>query len=240
MTTRRFTLDEQKTLVARAQDGDGDAASALVENTMPFLRNLAGQTARRTGAYKVEEDMFQEACLALFERIQHYDLSSSARLEFYAYPWIMARVKELACESLEIVRLPRDAHAHAAHREIELGHDPDVVAAKHNLSKDAVAALTRHTVDLAAYQHDDVIQGVDVEPDQETCDEAWCRLSAHHRRVLSCCMEHQSVATRLSVWRWMRWLSAPINAYDLQLLERQAKQRLCQLIGEIEGPSDGA
>lgn len=207
---------------------------------MPFLRNLAAQIARRTGAYKVEEDLFQEACLALFERIPHYDLDSSARFEFYAYQWITARVKELACESLEIVRLPRDAHAHAAHRDIERGEDPDVVAAKHKLPRDAVDALVRHTVDLSAYVHTEHLTDDVAETDSDLYCRAWSRLPDHHRRVLSCCIEHHSIAARLGVWRWMRWISRPINAYDLRLLEQQAKRKLLDIVRAIDEATDGA
>lgn len=147
--SQRLTLDQQKTLIRKHRRGDKRALTQLLESVMPFLNALARKVARQTGATKVEEDLFQEGCLVFCERVEHYNLDSLARVENYAYLWIMSRLKEHACDSLEAVRLPHDALAYKAHREIDLeGQDIDEVAKKRGISRERLESLIRHTVSL--------------------------------------------------------------------------------------------
>lgn len=241
--SRRLSVAEQQALVRQIRDQAAApaqrraAADQLLASCSTYLRNLARHVARQTGATKVEEDLHQEACLVFLLRAREYDPArytqgfGAARVENYAYPWIRSRLFEVACDALESVRNPHAANAHAAHREVDAGADPAEVAARHDMSTEAVVALLRHTVSLDEAR--DV--SCDESPEDALAAEharrvalkAWEALRPTQQLALALLGEVDSEQMRAKICR--------VSVPDLRRVERSAKEALVQAAARYDG-----
>jgi len=224
---RRLTLADEKRLIRKHRRGDKRALPALLATVMPFLHSLAGQVARYTGARDKDllEDLEQEACLVFCERVKHYDLTSQARVENYAYPWIMSRLNKHACDALEIVRTPHDGVAHKAHRQIDqLGRDPDEVAAELGISRERVVALVRHTVSLPdTLEHEAADTSAERTLAARTAwmDEIFSSLAPPLRRIIALMESVESASERFVLARRIPAFEG-CDRYTYGLLEQEA------------------
>lgn len=210
---------EQRLLARRARLGDKQATHKIIASALPYLTRLAALIVHRSGLpLSYVEDLAQEGAIALLERIPHYRWRSSrARLENYAYRWIVSRMWRVACEHIELVRLPASSAIHGAHRDLEAGCRRAWIAQRWKLHPSTIDQLHRETV----YSLEAVEEHSHDPPDETSAliaAHAWAHLPRRSALALSlraCCANLQARANMLGLSR-----------SQTRMLEAQAMQRL--------------
>lgn len=82
--------DETMALIARAQRGDGEAQSLLVDENLALVRSVVKRYLGRGAEY---DDLYQLGCVGLVKAIARFDTSYEVRFSTYAVPMIAGEVK---------------------------------------------------------------------------------------------------------------------------------------------------
>jgi RNA polymerase sigma factor (sigma-70 family) len=147
---RRAVLseDEERALVARAQDGDAHAKARLVEAFMPLISSVA--RTYRSGHVQRQE-LLQEGVVGLLRALEGFDASRGTPFWAYASWWVRQAMQQLVSELTRPVVLSDRALRNLArvkdvHRE-----------SLQRLGREATPAeLTEHT-GLTEQQIDDLL-----------------------------------------------------------------------------------
>ena len=86
-------------LIARAQEGDGDALERLVSENTGLVRSIA---LRFTGRGVDFEDLCQIGHIGMIKAIKNFDLSRSTAFSTYAVPLIIGEIKRFLRDDGEI------------------------------------------------------------------------------------------------------------------------------------------
>ncbi len=78
-----------------AKNGDQKAFEALLEQYTPLVESMASAFSDRTGGSEMREDLRQEACIAFYRAVSHYDITSAVSFGVYAKDCIRNRL--LSC-----------------------------------------------------------------------------------------------------------------------------------------------
>ncbi|BDG59957.1 RNA polymerase sporulation sigma factor SigF [Caldinitratiruptor microaerophilus] len=81
---------EIRDLIARAQRGDREARSRLVEANLKLVRSIAGRFA---ASGRDPEDLFQLGCIGLLKAVDRFDLHYDVRFSTYAVPMILGEIR---------------------------------------------------------------------------------------------------------------------------------------------------
>ncbi|RKD34706.1 RNA polymerase sporulation sigma factor SigF [Thermohalobacter berrensis] len=82
--------EETIKLIERAQEGDKEAQSILVNHNLGLVRSVLKRFSNR--GYDIE-DLFQLGCIGLIKAIQKFDSSYKVRFSTYAIPMIVGEIK---------------------------------------------------------------------------------------------------------------------------------------------------
>ena len=83
-------LNQSKSLILRAQNGDIDAMKTMVEDNLALVKYVI---KRFSNAKRDWDDLYQLGCMGLVKAIKHFDLSFDVRFSTYAVPVIMGEVR---------------------------------------------------------------------------------------------------------------------------------------------------
>ena len=87
------TNQDNEKLVTRIKSGDQDAYKELLEAFNNMIRKLINTYSIEMGDYKFDyEDIYQEACLALYQACTNYKDDQGMQFSSYAYLLIRSRV----------------------------------------------------------------------------------------------------------------------------------------------------
>lgn len=87
------TNQDNEKLVIRIKSGDQDAYKELLETFNNMIRKLINTYSIEMGDYKFDyEDIYQEACLALYQACTNYKDDQGMQFSSYAYLLIRSRV----------------------------------------------------------------------------------------------------------------------------------------------------
>ena len=81
---------ENLALIERAQDGDEEALSLLIETNMGLVKSIATRFCGRGTDF---EDLVQIGCMGLIKAIRTFDLSRGCVLSTYALPLIFGEIR---------------------------------------------------------------------------------------------------------------------------------------------------
>ncbi len=98
--------DEEHELLERAQAGDEEAQTRLIESNLRLVISVARRYARPGLPL---EDLVQEGAIGLIKAIQNFDLSRGLRFSTYAIHWIRQAVGRAADAQTNLIRLPNHA-----------------------------------------------------------------------------------------------------------------------------------
>ena len=103
-TDRRdfVSVEEERELARRSQEGDRDAADQLLRAHLGFIESIA-RKYRRYGVPM--SDLVQEGSIGLLQAIRKFDPSAGARLSTYARWWVRAAIQEHVVRSWSLVRV---------------------------------------------------------------------------------------------------------------------------------------
>lgn len=90
-------MESNEELSLRACEGDMAARNLLLENNLPFIRQIANDMKKQYSDGRVDvDDMIQEGCLGLLEAVRHFDTSRGTKFLSYAVFWIRKFMREAA------------------------------------------------------------------------------------------------------------------------------------------------
>jgi RNA polymerase sigma-32 factor len=124
--------ERERELLLRAQQGDQEASSELVQCHMRLVVQVAFRYAREGLS---EHDLVSEGVLGLLEAVRRFDLSRPTRFAGYAGWWVRASVREFALANRRIVGTPSTRGARVVRARLrraertlsqELGRKPSV------------------------------------------------------------------------------------------------------------------
>ncbi len=85
-----LTQEELTSLIIKAQDGDNNAKTAILEGNSPLIKSIV----RRYGNKGVEyDDLYQLGCIGLLKAISNFSFDYSVRFSTYAVPMIAGEIK---------------------------------------------------------------------------------------------------------------------------------------------------
>lgn len=90
---RPLSPEEEREVIARAQQGDADAREALVRIHLPLVLSVARRYQRTNLAF---DDLIQEGTLGVVQAIEHFDASKGTRFFSYAMWWVRAYIGRYA------------------------------------------------------------------------------------------------------------------------------------------------
>jgi RNA polymerase sigma-B factor len=102
--------DRERELFVRAQAGDPDARSALVDQYLPLARSLA---LRFRGRTEPMDDLFQVASIGLVIAIGRFDTERGLAFSTYAVPTILGELRRHFRDRTWSVRVPRSLQERA-------------------------------------------------------------------------------------------------------------------------------
>ena len=77
--------------VKKAQSGDNDAMTKLVNNNQGLVWNIV---KRFTGRNYEIDDLYQIGCMGLIKSIKRFDVSFDVQISTYAVPYILGEIKK--------------------------------------------------------------------------------------------------------------------------------------------------
>ncbi len=98
------TIDEERELARRSQEGDREAADRLLRAHRTFIISIA-RKYRRYGIPM--NDLIQEGSIGLLHAIRKFDPAAGARLNTYARWWVRAAIQEHVLRSWSLVRFAK-------------------------------------------------------------------------------------------------------------------------------------
>lgn len=96
------SLEEERELALRSQEGDREAAEKLLQAHQNFIVSIA-RKYRRYGVPM--SDLVQEGSIGLLHAIRKFDPAAGARLSTYARWWVRAAIQEHVVRSWSLVRV---------------------------------------------------------------------------------------------------------------------------------------
>ncbi len=130
--------------IKKAQNGDEDAMTSLIENNKGLIWNIVKRFSGR--GYEIE-DIYQIGCMGFIKAIKRFDTSFEVQVSTYAVPYILGEIKrfirddgimkvsrstkELAVKILELQK----EHLNRTGEEISI----NIIAEKLNITKEEVA-----------------------------------------------------------------------------------------------------
>ncbi|HPD02824.1 MAG: SigB/SigF/SigG family RNA polymerase sigma factor [Christensenellales bacterium] len=82
--------EETISLIERAQKGDEDARTKLIEHNMPLIKSIIKRYSGRPVEY---DDLMQLGAMGLVKAINNFDVSFGVRFSTYAVPMITGEIK---------------------------------------------------------------------------------------------------------------------------------------------------
>jgi RNA polymerase primary sigma factor len=151
--------DEELELIQRAQQGDEEAQTRLIESNLRLVISVARRYVRPGLPL---EDLVQEGAIGLIKAIRNFDVNRGLRFSTYAVHWIRQSVGRAADAHTNIIRLPN--HAIDSLRKIErtrnelraaLGKEPtdEQIAAQLQMPASKVARLSRYARGNYSLEH---------------------------------------------------------------------------------------
>lgn len=142
--------EEEQELLKRAQQGDENAQTRLIESNLRLVISVARRYVRPGMPL---EDLVQEGAIGLIRAIRNFDVNRGLRFSTYAIHWIRQSVGRAADAQTNMIRLPN--HAIDSLRKIErarnelralMGKEPtDEQIAEHlGMPVSKVARLSRY------------------------------------------------------------------------------------------------
>jgi RNA polymerase primary sigma factor len=151
--------DEELELIQRAQQGDEEAQTRLIESNLRLVISVARRYVRPGLPL---EDLVQEGAIGLIKAIRNFDVNRGLRFSTYAVHWIRQSVGRAADAHTNIIRLPN--HAIDSLRKIErtrnelraaLGKEPtdEQIAAQLQMPASKVTRLSRYARGNYSLEH---------------------------------------------------------------------------------------
>lgn len=158
-----LTKEEFTEILFRAQNGDLEAESFLVENNIGLVRSVVRRFLNRGCEY---EDLIQIGSIGLLKAIKRFDVGFDVRFSTYAIPMIIGEIKRFLRDdgmikvSRNLKEIANKAHAAKETLEKDYGREPTIseIASVLEISKeDLVMALesVQNTEYLYATIHQD-------------------------------------------------------------------------------------
>ncbi len=85
-----LTVEETTELIKRAQKGDDDAKTALLQNNLPLIKSIVRRYQNKQIEY---EDLLELGTLGLIKAMNNYDDKYGVRFSTYAVPMIAGEIK---------------------------------------------------------------------------------------------------------------------------------------------------
>ena len=85
-----LTAEETTELIKKAQKGDDDAKTALLQNNLPLIKSIVRRYQNKQIEY---EDLLELGTLGLIKAMNNYDVSYGVRFSTYAVPMIAGEIK---------------------------------------------------------------------------------------------------------------------------------------------------
>jgi hypothetical protein len=245
---QKLSIDDELDLIRRAKT-DHKAMTELITYYAPYARQQAEKIAAFTGASQYKDDMTHEALIVLQQKVHAYDFEyiakrkredpayTPATLSSYAYREMRRSMLQLACNTLESVRVSLNSDIQKAHRELDAGEDPEVVAERNGLPVETVRRLERHTISFddwirdnpdALWSEDETennMESLELQQDVFFC--CWMPLTARQKQILMLIRQKFSPDTRAMILGCSR--------QQLYFEELKARQRFVRLSKERLG-----
>lgn len=98
---------EEWQLIKAVQAGNSEAHEKLIKQYNNFVRSIVGSFARKYNMWNIEEDLVQEAYIALLTAARKYDPYKGASFCTYAYQWIQQALQRYMVQKGSIVHRPQ-------------------------------------------------------------------------------------------------------------------------------------
>ncbi len=85
-----LTAEETTELIKKAQKGDDEAKTALLQNNLPLIKSIVRRYQNKQIEY---EDLLELGTLGLIKAMNNYDVSYGVRFSTYAVPMIAGEIK---------------------------------------------------------------------------------------------------------------------------------------------------
>jgi len=97
-------------LIGRAQDGDKEAQTILVENNIGLVKSVVKRFLNRGYEY---EDLFQLGSIGLLKAIKNFDINYNVRFSTYAVPMIVGEIKRFLRDDgiIKVSRSLKEMHS---------------------------------------------------------------------------------------------------------------------------------
>ncbi|AFS78045.1 RNA polymerase sigma-F factor SigF [Gottschalkia acidurici 9a] len=146
-------LDHEETmrLIKKAQNGDEEAKTKLINHNLGLVKSVLKRFANR--GYELE-DLYQIGCIGLLKGIQKFDTSFDVRFSTYAVPMIMGEIRRFLRDD-GIIKVSRSLKQTATNANMakerltkELGREPTIQELSEAIDvdkEDIVMALDANT-----------------------------------------------------------------------------------------------
>lgn len=81
---------EMESLIKRAQNGDNDAKTEILENNSPLIKSILRRYRNKGVEY---DDLYQLGCIGLLKAISNFSFEFEVRFSTYAVPMIAGEIK---------------------------------------------------------------------------------------------------------------------------------------------------
>ncbi len=85
-----LTVEETSELIIKAQKGDDDAKTALLQHNLPLIKSIVRRYQNKQIEY---DDLIELGTLGFIKAMNNYDLSYGVRFSTYAVPMIAGEIK---------------------------------------------------------------------------------------------------------------------------------------------------
>ena len=85
-----LTVEETTELIKKAQEGDDNAKTALLQHNLPLIKSIVRRYQNKQIEY---EDLLELGTLGLIKAMNNYDISYGVRFSTYAVPMIAGEIK---------------------------------------------------------------------------------------------------------------------------------------------------
>ena len=207
-TSKLTTLSnaEMMTLIARAQQGDSEARSRLVEGNLKLVLSVVQRFMSRG---ENPDDLFQVGCIGLLKAIANFDTTKNVRFSTYGVPMIAGELRRYLRDysPIRVSRSLRDTAYRVLQCKQQLtektGREPtlaEIAAALELPEEQITAAMDAITAPVSLYEPvysegGDALTVMDQVRDRKNTDEQWiesitlreaiAQLPAREKRILA-------------------------------------------------------
>lgn len=97
-------------LAKKKDAGDVRARQELIVSHLWLVKKESIYFANKLNKLKLQDDLYQEACIGLIEAVDNYDWQKNVYLSTYATYWIRKRLKKYFPEKEAIIKIPEDIY----------------------------------------------------------------------------------------------------------------------------------